>query len=298
MLSEPSVQPPCAKIDFLVDDEWAPLVQFLRRLEPVLLSPAQRPGSVDLRACAYFGPFATAVLGAQVKYNLLAKRRLHIELPEGPPQLLNYTRYSGLKHWIGAGAPPDPDHPDSETVPLTSFHAVLWGLASDVVRLISRHIEISPDEEDALQLCFTEVGQNIADHARSPVGGIFAARYIAQRRRIRVAIVDRGDGIAATLVRQHPSLGESRAAIDAVLKGGVSARTLSRNRGLGVSHLRETVVRMGGELVLASGDAAVHVGAGGAKRWANPGVRYPGTAIFFVLPVSDSSSGPSGRVGA
>lgn len=281
---------PVCEVEFTVDDQFDPLVAFVTRISPVLRSPPQDAGVIDLRRCEYIGPFAVGTIGARIKVCQLMKKQLTVKTPQAPPQLINYCKYSGLNHWANLGPPPDANHPDSETVPLSQFRDVLWGTAHEVIQLIKGHIELTYDDEDALQLCFQEVGQNISDHAESMIGGVFTARYIANRQRIRVALVDRGIGILATLRPRFPEILDSRTAIKSVLEGGFSARTFRRNRGHGIRHLRDTVERLGGEVSIFSGDAAVHVADGQQRAAQSPDMYFPGTGIFFVLPVSGHAS--------
>lgn len=275
---------PTTRITFSIDDEWQSITQFLRAARPVLEAPAQRGGCIDLRECRYFGPYALAVIGSKLLACHTAARRLEVRVPSGPQPLVNYCEYSGLNLWRGAGRRPDRTHPDNETIPLSTIKASMWGMATSLVHLISGHIEIDPDSEDALHLCFSEVGQNIFDHSLSPIGGVYAARYLANRREVRVAIVDHGLGVPRTLGRKH-IFDDDQGALRAVLTGGYSAQTYSRNRGHGINHLKESCARLGGEVILASGRCVAFVEGREDVVVTNLGYEFKGTAVFFRLPV-------------
>jgi anti-sigma regulatory factor (Ser/Thr protein kinase) len=274
-------------IDFNVDDTATSLEQFLKRLEPCYTNDRTDPLVIDFSSCQYLGPDAAAVLYA---LHLRARQRGIRDLvvaPLGPKPLVAFWSFSGLAHYLEKGRRPTADDPRSETVPLTQEYQAGWGRAMPILRLVKRHISITPDDEQSLQICFSEVIQNIDDHASSQIGGIWCARFFASRNEIRVAVVDRGRGIATTLRQRFPDIVDDSDAVRRVLAGGHSSLSRANNQGLGLSNLAAIVQEFGGAVMIATGTAFVEVDVSAA----HPRVKilpysFPGTGVFFVLPVN------------
>jgi hypothetical protein len=97
-------------IDFAVDDDMRAVVPFLERLGPLLGPPTGLPWTIDLRKCSYLGPDAAVVLMALLVQARMAGREWKILLPEGPPALVGFCRFSGLTLEVTGRAPPYPEH--------------------------------------------------------------------------------------------------------------------------------------------------------------------------------------------
>lgn len=272
-------------VDFKVDDRREDLVRFLRTLAPLLRAHRSEPWGLDLRVCEYLGPFATAIIAALWEDAREAGVAPGIGLPESPPELVGYCRFSGLSQLVRGGPRPDPSHPACETVPLRFMTRSAMNDPDDLVRLIRRHHEMSRDAEEYLRLCVNETLQNVQDHAVSPVGGAYAARFLRNRREARVAVVDTGRGVAATLRGRFPSVSSDDAALRAVLEGGHSAKSTVRNMGVGISNMARTVSGSGGNFVIVSGHAVREVTPDGhASGRDSLDIGFPGTAVCFTFP--------------
>jgi hypothetical protein len=117
---------------------------------------------------------------------------------------------------------------------------------------------------------------------------VTCARYMQRFRQVRVAVVDLGAGIHSTLLKQYPSLSSPREAIEKVLYGGYSARSRVNNAGQGINNLRICVGGRGGNLTLISQSGLVHVVPQRTPHATTAPFHFPGTAIFFTLPVVKS----------
>lgn len=208
------------------------------------------------------------------------------------PRLDAFCHFSGLKHALENGPPPDPGHPRSETVPLQYAEAARADTGTPLIHLLRRHIRLSDESEEYLRLCLQETVQNVADHAESPFGGIWCARFVETRREVRVACVDGGIGIVQALSKQI-EVGSSFAALRMVFEGGHSSRSRENNMGLGISNLQNWVHSLSGGLIVISGDAA------GIRhpQALNPSFeelpfRFPGTGVFFTVPVTEEDHQP------
>lgn len=167
------------------------------------------------------------------------------------------------------------------------FDVPLANQADPLVRLVSKRMALSADAEDYLRIWFNGSAQNVVDHAKSKIGGVWCARSLHSSATVRIAIVDRGLGIPATVRASHPETRSDEEALLRVRDGGLSAKSLARNMGLGVSNLTSRVLRLRGEVVLLSGGACVQAMPAAAPRSFPMGeARFPGTAVLFKLRVS------------
>jgi anti-sigma regulatory factor (Ser/Thr protein kinase) len=207
--------------------------------------------------------------------------------------LAGFCRYSGLAQLVG-GPPPDPDHPENETVPLCVHRQATFLDAKPILDLVARHIEDASSEtefQEDIRTCVTETIQNVVDHAASPVGGISCARF--KKGRVAVAVADLGVGIAVSLRRRFPDIADELDAMGRIARaeGGRGLTALSResNAGLGLHWLRTIVERRRGSLFLMSGNAFASVTSGGSG-WSIERMtpRFGGTAVFFSLPAHES----------
>jgi anti-sigma regulatory factor (Ser/Thr protein kinase) len=275
-----------AVIDFNVDDTASSLELFVKRLETCYAQGRATPQVIDLSCCQYLGPDAASMLYALDLRNRQFGVRDEFIAPAGPDALAAFWRFSGLAHYLHREERPSPDHPRSETVPLTQVYEAGWGRASPILRLLRRHVNISTDAEEYLQTCFSEVIQNVEDHAQSNIGGVWCARYFSNRGQVRVAVVDHGLGIATTLRRRFTSLADDVDAVLRVLEGGHSSMSRKNNMGLGLSNLTAIVRHLGGTLTILTGHALVEVHSSqAAASVRNLPYSFPGTGVFFVLPV-------------
>lgn len=280
---------PEIRIDFRIDDKIRDVVALVKRLADVLVLPAMaEPWIIDATKAHYLGPDASVILAAvHARERGLHHNPVRVLLPSQPPALAGFCQFSGMLQLFQNGARPDLDHPECETVPLTTFTSVSANIADPVVKLIQRHVELAEDAEEYLRICLTEVAQNVVDHAESPIGGIWCARFFKSRNQVRVALADAGLGIFKTLRRQFPELDGAEDAMRRVLRGNASSRSRPNNMGQGINNLGLFIRRCRGSLILMSGDAACEVRHDRSEPWFAPGqFSWPGTAVFFTLPTS------------
>ncbi|WP_140162871.1 hypothetical protein [Agreia sp. VKM Ac-1783] len=136
-----------------------------------------------------------------------------------------------------------------ELVPVTNSESVA-GLAESVFWFAKDH-----DEETAKNLyrAVCELGENIPSHAGTDMGFLFA-QYFPYKRRYQFALADSGVGPLAKLATRGAS-SHAHALTLAVTPGVSSSRDATR--GYGLSTIRETLINIGGNLNLASGDSFV-----------------------------------------
>ena len=75
-----------------------------------------------------------------------------------------------------------------------------------------------------------------------------------------------------------------------MLQGGVSAKSIPTNQGLGLSNLALIVRAMQGELLIFTEDVAAELGPGDVSpRISTLDARFPGTAIMLTLSLVETN---------
>lgn len=167
---------------------------------------------VDLTGCSYLGPDAAAALAAGILDAKLRNKSIDVRWPKGPKELRAFCDYSGLTDIANSEKYENHDfNPEHNVLRLRVLTTATFRDADPVIRLVKAHISISDDMEEYLRICVNEVIQNIQDHAKSGIGGVLSARFMTAQREVRIAIVDRGEGIHTTLKRRYPDTTELNA---------------------------------------------------------------------------------------
>ena len=269
-----------------VADTSRDITHLLLRLADIHSPDTPRGWQLRCRSCKYLGPWAAATLYATFLQAQLRDQRPKISLPVEPDALRAYCIFSGMSQAFAKGPPPNPDHPDCETIPLSRFSQANMNFPDGLVRLLQRHTDLDSESEDQLRTCIQEVIQNVEDHAASPIGGVMSARFFATSADVRVGIVDRGVGIGVKLREKYPDVTDSSVALQRVIEGGYSSRSRINNMGLGVSNLFALVKSAGGRMAVFTGDARAEVYPGASPTVVALPFSVPGTAVYFSLPLS------------
>lgn len=178
------------QINFNIDDRFQDIRQFFHAILPWASGPRADTDSVNLTECEYLGPFAASALVGVWKSMMNAGRPFDVYLPSRPPRLDAFCHFSGLKLILKNAPLPDTENPRNETVPLQYATVARADTGTSMINLLRRHINLSGESEEYLRLCLQEIVQNVADHAESPFGGVWCARFIEARQEVRVACVD------------------------------------------------------------------------------------------------------------
>jgi hypothetical protein len=168
---------PVASLAFNVDDTAKSILTAWRSLAPLFAPSTDAQWELDLSKCGYLGPYAAVLIRAAWESGSRFGSQRRLLLPTAPPALVGFCRYSGLTQLV-SGPPPDPDHPENETVPLCVHRQATFLDAKPILDLVARHVEgpAADDEfQEDVQTCVTETIQNVVDHAASPIGGISCA---------------------------------------------------------------------------------------------------------------------------
>lgn len=282
--SPPKGEQVCLEVDYNLDDMPESMLALVRTMQAAFRG--DKPWQLDLRKCDSLGPYAGAIIVAALLESRSRNCACELLLPTNPAKLVNFCRRSALEYYAGLGPMPEGLDEQPETIPMSVLREVTFATPDPIVELIRRHVNVDEEVEESLRTCVNEVVQNVVDHAASPVDAVAAARYIRGKKQVRIAIVDRGDGIGTTVRRQHPEIPNNREAVARVMKGGISAKSRPNNMGVGVSNLCAIVQhQLKGRVFIMSQDTAVNRHFGKQDHWTHLEYPFPGTAVFLNVPV-------------
>lgn len=270
-------------VEGMLNDSPHSIKSLLRRLAPIYAQDVTA-WRVDLSQCTHIGASAAATVTA-VYLNATQRGVDATVVPPLTSSVLDpfVTFPAVAQHLAGK---PLPTSDPGFAVPVRVQTTANFNDPDPIVALISRHRPLNVDAEEYLRICINEVIQNVEDHARSPVGCVTCARFSNDVGEVRVAIVDSGIGIGTTLRSRYPGITSAADALARVLEGGYSAKSRPNNMGVGISNLANIVIRqLNGELLIASEDAVAEGTAGKFPGADSLGVRFPGTAVFFSVPI-------------
>lgn len=119
-------------------------------------------------------------------------------------------------------------------------------------------IEDKNDIRDYLYYLFTEMMNNVVDHAKSPVGGYAMAQYYPNRGIIQFAIADRGVGFLKNIKLKVDAYSEEKAIKKALEKEFTASDNRlyghERNAGVGLYAMKEILKHTGGTFAIISND--------------------------------------------
>ncbi len=155
-------------------------------------------------------------------------------------------------------------------------------VARGLAQAVQEEVETDKLTEAALDICLTELAENIYFHADSSHGGFAAAQTFKNSREIEIAIVDLGVGIARSL-SANPDYAEEASddisAIKAAIRPLVTA-TPERNSGYGLALTRFLLEINDGRLIVWSGRGFVQFGEKHIEKRVE---NLPGTIVALRL---------------
>lgn len=274
------------RVDFSVDDQATSIKELAERLARVAELPSTVEVEIDLAKSRYLGPDAVTLLASVMLHRQMLQSPCTVREPESPPELRSFLRISGFESLWKSGKLASRDHKsdDKPVLPLEQYGAARFQDADPMIQMLQRHGTMQPEFDEYLRICVNEVLQNVQDHAKSPIGGLMMSRFMTQAAEVRVAIVDRGNGICSTLRKRFPDTNADNV-LHRVLAGNYTAASRENNLGLGLSNLADIIKDQGGDLVILSEESMVEVRRSRERRFMRLGVRFRGTGVFFTLPV-------------
>lgn len=274
------------KIDFDVDDDPGSIRTFPERIEHAVQSDPIADVIVDLSKCECLGPDAVTVFAAVHRDLARQSRRLTIHPPVGPPSLRTFFDWSGLEAVVAERSPPDAQlGEDFNVLPIRTFVSANLLAPEPIVGIVRSRLRASEEWQEYLAICVNEVMQNIQDHSQSPIGGLMSAKFTAEAKELRVAIVDRGLGVCATLKGRFPDTTPENA-LKRVIEGRYTALSRQNNAGLGINHLKSIVQILGGHLYMVSWESEFALNPERQHYNVLP-FQFRGTGVFFSLHVRE-----------
>jgi len=277
--------PITATIDFSVNDRVRSIKRLIEQASIIENRTHGQPILIDLRKCQYLGPDAVAILGAMLTH---AGETSPIEIlpPEGPPELRNFFRASGLYDFTRKKNTYQDDYlfDPGFVLSLTQVKKASFQAADPIMKMLHHFGALNDEQEESLRVCVNEVIQNVQDHANSPVGAIMTARFMRKDAEVRVAIVDRGVGVRTSLSSRYSDMTPENV-MQRVLGGNYSALSRINNKGLGLSLLASIIGSLNGDLFLLSENSTAEIRRGSKKAFMRLTSGFRGTCVFFTLPV-------------
>jgi anti-sigma regulatory factor (Ser/Thr protein kinase) len=118
-------------------------------------------------------------------------------------------------------------------------------------------LHAAPSVADPIRYVISELGRNVLEHSRSPVGGFVCAQYFRDKRRIAIGMADAGTGIYNAIRRSHVATSEE-ASMKLALTPGISGATPKiggneTNAGAGLFFIRSIAKVSSNFFVIYSG---------------------------------------------
>lgn len=171
----------------------------------------------------------------------------------------------------------------------TAAHGTETDLNATIEAYLASSLGLLAPSIAPISLCLVELLKNSQESALSPIAPIFLARWQKKAQVVRLAVLDRGRGIPASLrCRQIHNL--HRANDLEVVEAAVTNPSLSSREqaaGGGLRRVLDTVNQLQGRLTLFSYGAKITWTGNEIRRWQTPPLR--GTAIELDLRLRPSS---------
>lgn len=229
---------------------------------------SQHPATVDLSNVTWLEPFAIVYLGMFLRFHRLQGKSFQVRLPRSRAaraylstqnfwERFNFDPQSvadtGLRRLTNSTSLSD--IVDIERVPQAAENA------SDAVLVVLRSVAARLPREAIAELT-AELVDNFAQHSERNLAA-FMVQYYPAKHRVVLAIGDCGIGIRGSLAsveryRDVASLPHWEAALLAF----EPQVTRKGEGGTGLTDVRDTIIEMGGSLVLSTGDGYVRVASG------------------------------------
>jgi anti-sigma regulatory factor (Ser/Thr protein kinase) len=260
-------------------------------LGPILALEEPATIQLDLTDLTFVGPAALALMTAalaRVQEQGLLKPGCAIVFPRSAG-LARYLERIGFHRIVlmrGAG----PGSPQAaETV---GFRECIRFSKDSECRAVAKTLSDSLAEsgvvtdvitQRSLDVCLTELAENVYFHADCPQGGFAAAQHLRKSREVELAIVDLGIGIRRSLLKNADYAAAARNdldAIEAAMTVTITA-TPERNSGYGLAFTNLLMGLNDGRMMIRSG--AGHVQRGAKVFGKLESYELPGTLVAMRL---------------
>jgi len=249
----------------------------------------ESPAVVDLSAYTFFKPFALVYLGQFLRFHNTKGIKFDFKLPE---DLLIKNYLDQQRFWLRFNCNP-------ETTPKERFNYLNANTAlNDIIDIDNRPNIVEDAADNVLRILVnsmvkidhptiveivSELVDNFTQHAESSLATL-VLQYYPERHEIAIAVGDGGIGIRASLCKNLKY--EYLAVIphyEAVLKAFEPLVSRVDERGMGLTYLREQVIKAKGQILLATGDGFVKM-TRHRTEMGTMGYNLGGVQVEVVLP--------------
>lgn len=123
---------------------------------------------------------------------------------------------------------------------ITYSHSYNW-LHQTFIPWLAVQLNTQPGSLDEVEVCISEIFNNINDHSSEQIGCIYAQHY-PNINQVKIAISDFGVGIPTSIQSKYQTLTDEEALNEAI-KEGVSTQSTPGNRGAGLTNITKAIVQ-------------------------------------------------------
>jgi hypothetical protein len=247
------------------------------------------PAVVDLSVYTFFKPFALVYLGQFLRYHSAKGIKFDFKLPEDT-LIKNYLDQQ--RFWLRfncnlESTPRERLHFLNENTALNDIididnrPNIVEDIADNVLRILVSNI-IKIDYPTVVEI-ISELVDNFTQHAEFLLATL-VLQYYPERHEIAIAVGDGGIGIRTSLCKNLKY--EYLAVIphyEAALKAFEPLVSRVEDRGVGLTYLREQVIKAQGQILLATGDGFVKINRHRTEM-GTMGYNLGGVQIEVTLP--------------
>lgn len=173
-------------------------------------------------------------------------------------KMARYFENTGLANLIAPDRYPPSTFQGIQHLPIKVFHN-----HHDQVQLVYAFMDIilksttlSRDVLAGLEWSLNEIMDNVANHARSKVGGFASLSTLSDS--VSFTVADAGIGVLASLKEGYPNLGDDNEALGEAIKAGVT-RNKQVGQGNGLAGTLKIATSSGGSFSISSGQGRLNV---------------------------------------
>jgi hypothetical protein len=250
---------------------------------------ADSPAIVDLSAYTFFKPFALVYLGQFLRYHNTKDIKFEFKLPE---DVLVREYLDQQRYWLRFNSNPETilkarlnyineNTALNDIIDIDNRPNIVDDIADNVLRILTN--SIIKIEHPTIVEIISELADNFTQHAESSLATL-VLQYYPERHEVAIAVGDGGIGIRASLCKNVKY--EYLAVIphyEAALKAFEPLVSRVDERGVGLTYLREQVIKTKGQILLATGDGFAKINRHRTEM-GTMGYNLGGLQVEVVLP--------------
>lgn len=243
--------------------------------------------TVDLSTVTFVDSFGVTYLAACVHRCLDAGSQVSIRVPRDQG-VSSYLRDIGFYESIGIGEYFPARRPSPHRVDLAHITALAPGFIDYLLDFLEQYQMLAEGLRPSIRLALMELVQNFAEHSGSESGAWVCGQFHPYSKetkspRVTLCILDLGRGIATALrgVQKFSRKTDSELVELSTLEG---VSSVAKNRGRGLSTIRQIARANGGTMTIVSGEARVRFRPDRqAEQLRCLDHSFPGSAVYLSL---------------